>query len=120
MRREESFTDQKSLNISSLHTNYLNLDSSSSGSSRHNDRAHYVHKKCTVCGLNNHSAEKCFKSIRQEKEKARAVDVLSNRNSDVRLGNALDVDLKITQSQNVPSHQKIMRNGEGKYLLIKR
>ena len=32
LRREEKFTDQKSLNISSLQTDYLNLDSSSSGS----------------------------------------------------------------------------------------
>ena len=36
----------------------------------------------------------------------------------VRLGKALDVDLNITLSQNVPSHQKIMRNVEGKYVLI--
>ena len=33
LRREEKFTDQKSLNISSLHTDYLNPDNSS-GSSR--------------------------------------------------------------------------------------
>ena len=30
----------------------------------------------------------------------------------VRLGIALDVDLKITLSQNVPSHLKITKNGE--------
>ena len=30
------------------------------------------------------------------------------------------VDLKITLSQNVPSHHKIMINGEGKYVLMKR
>ena len=36
-RREEKFTDQKSLNISSLQTDYLNLDSSS-GSSRNSER----------------------------------------------------------------------------------
>ena len=80
MRREEKFTDQKSLNISSLQTDYLNFDSSSSGSSRHSERAHSVQEKCTICGGNNHSAEKCFKRIRKEKEKARAVDVSSNRN----------------------------------------
>ena len=33
-------------------------------------------------GINNHSAEKCFKRIRQEKEKALAVDVSSNMNSE--------------------------------------
>ena len=38
----------------------------------------------------------------------------------VRLRNALDVDLKITLSQNVPSHQKIIRNGEGKYVLMRK
>ena len=38
----------------------------------------------------------------------------------VRLGNALDVDLKITGSQNVPSHKNIMKNGEGKYVLMKK
>ena len=31
LRREEKSTDQKSLNISSLQNDYLNLDSSSSG-----------------------------------------------------------------------------------------
>ena len=80
MRKEGKFPDQKCLNISSLQTDYLNLDNSVSGYSRHNERAHYVQTKCTFCGLINHSAEKCFKRIRQEKEKARAVAVSSNRN----------------------------------------
>ena len=67
LRREEEFTDQKSLNISSLQTDYLNLDISISGSSRHSERAHSVQAKCTFCGVNNHSAEKCFKRIRKYK-----------------------------------------------------
>ena len=70
------------MNISFLQTDYLNLDSSSSHSSRHNERAHYVQIKCTFCRLNNHSAEKYFKRIRQEKDKACAVDVSSNKNSE--------------------------------------
>ena len=82
LRREEKYPNQKCLNISYLQTDYLNLDNNVSGSSRHNERSHSVHTKCTFCGLNNHSAEKCFKRIRQEKEKARAVDILSNRNSE--------------------------------------
>ena len=82
LRREEKFPDQKFLNISSLQTDYLNLDNSVSGSIRHNKRAHYVQKKCTYCVLNNHSTGKCFKRIRQEKEKARAVGISSNRNSE--------------------------------------
>ena len=75
LRREEKFPDQKHLNISSLQTDYLNIDKCVSESSRHNERAQYIQEKCTYCGLNKHSAEKCFKRIRQEKEKARAVDV---------------------------------------------
>ena len=82
LRREKNFPDQKCLNISSLQNDYLNIDSSVSGSSRHNEIAHSVQKKCTFCGLNNHSAEKCFKMIRPEKEKARVGDVSSNRNSE--------------------------------------
>ena len=80
LRREGKYPDQKCLNISSLQTYYLNLENSVSWSSRQNERAHSVHKKCTFCGLNNHSAEKNFKRIRQEKEKARAVGISSNRN----------------------------------------
>ena len=64
LRREENYPDQKCLNISSLQTEYLNIDSSESGSSKHNEKANSTQAKCTYCGLNNHSAEKCFKSIR--------------------------------------------------------
>ena len=38
----------------------------------------------------------------------------------VRLEKILDVYLKITRSQNVPSHQKIMKKGERKYVLMKK
>ena len=61
LRREENFTDQKSLNISSLQTDYLNLDSSSSGSNRHSERAHYVQEMCTFSEGNNHSTENSSK-----------------------------------------------------------
>ena len=81
LRREEKFTDQKSLNISSLKTDYLNIEWSS-GYIRNRKRAYAVQTKCTFCGGNNHSAEKCFKRIRKEKEKARAVDVSSNRHTE--------------------------------------
>ena len=78
MRREEKFIDQKSLNISSIQINYLNLDSSSDFD-RDSERAHDVQTDCTFRGGVNHSAEKCSKRIRKEKEKARAVDVSSYR-----------------------------------------
>ena len=60
LRREEKFTDQKSLNISSLQTDYLNLDSSS-GFDRDSERAHDIQAECTFCGGVNHSTEQCFK-----------------------------------------------------------
>ena len=69
LRREENFTDQKSLNISSLQTDYLNLDSSSSGSSRHNEIAHSVQEKFTFCGGNNHSAGKSSKGLERKRRK---------------------------------------------------
>ena len=82
LRREEKYPDQKCVNISSLQTDYLNLDNSNSGSSRHNEKANSVQKKCTYCGLSNHSVGKCFKEIRKEKEKARSAGTSSNKNSD--------------------------------------
>ena len=78
LSREEKITHQKSLNISSLQTDYLNLDSSS-GFGSNSEREDAVQTKCTFCGGTNHSAEKCFKRIRKEKEKAHAVDFLDNR-----------------------------------------
>ena len=71
LKREEKFTDQKSLNISSLYNDYFNLDSRS-GFGRNSERANNVQTNCTFCGGTNHSAEKCFKRIRQKKEKYRA------------------------------------------------
>ena len=53
LRKEGNFTDQKYLSISSLHNDYLNLDSSS-GSGRSNEEANIVQTKCTFCGSNNH------------------------------------------------------------------
>ena len=69
LRREEEFPDQKCLNISSLQIDYLNLDGSVSGSSRHNERARFVQKKCIICGLNNHSAEKISKGLDSKSRK---------------------------------------------------
>ena len=56
LRREEKFTDKKSLNISSLQTDYLNLYSSS-GSNRNSEIARAVQTKCKFCGGKNHSVE---------------------------------------------------------------
>ena len=56
LRRKETFTDQKSLNISSLQTYYLNIDSSS-GFEKNIERANTVQTKCTFCRGTNHFAE---------------------------------------------------------------
>ena len=85
--REEKYPDQKCLNISSFQTDYLNLDNSNSGSSRHNEKANSVQTKCTYCGISNHSVEKCFKKIRKEKEKARSAGTSSKKESDHPLRN---------------------------------
>ena len=66
LRREGKFTDQKYLSISSLHTDYLNLDSSS-GFGRNSEIENTVQTKCTFCEGTNHSEEKCFKRIRRGK-----------------------------------------------------
>ena len=64
--------------MSSLQTDYLNLDSSSVFG-RDSERAHAFQTECTFFGGVNQSAEQCFKKVRKEKEKACAVDVLSYR-----------------------------------------
>ena len=71
------------MNISSLQTDCLNLDSSS-GFGRNSEIVNTVQKKCTFCGGVNHSAEKCFKGIRQEKEKSRTAGALENRQKERR------------------------------------
>ena len=119
-RREEKFIDKKCLNISSLQTDYLNIDSSSSGSSRHNGRAHSVHAKCTFCEGNNHSAEKYFKRIRREKEKARAVDVSSNRNSECLPQKCFRCESEDHMIAKCPKPSNILRNGKSKYVLMKK
>ena len=60
LRREEHFTNQKYLSISSLQTEYLNLDNSS-GCGINSDRANTVQKKCIFCGGANHSVENISK-----------------------------------------------------------
>ena len=60
LRIEETFTDKKLLNISSLQTDYLNIDIRSDFG-RNSERAHDVQTKCTFCGGNNHSAENASK-----------------------------------------------------------
>ena len=63
---EQRFTDQKYLFISSLQTDYINIDISS-GCGKNSEGSNNIQTKCIFCGGVNHSAEKCFKRIRPEK-----------------------------------------------------
>ena len=56
LRRGGKFTDQNSLSISYLQTDYLNLDNSS-GSGRNIERANLVQTKYTFWGGANHFAD---------------------------------------------------------------
>ena len=56
LRREEKFTDQKYLSISSLQTDYINIDRSSS-SGKNSERTNIVQTKCTFCGGANHYSD---------------------------------------------------------------
>ena len=114
-RREENFTEQKSLNISSLKTDYLNLDRRS-GFGRNSERAHDVQTKCTFCGGNNHSAEKYFKTIIKEKEKARAVDVTSNRHTERLPRKCFRCGYEDHMIEKCPKPPKYNENGESKYV----
>ena len=119
LKREEKITDQKSLNISSLQTDYLNLDSSS-GFGSNNERVHDVHTKCTFCGGVNHSAEKCFKRIRKEKDKSRAFDVTSNRQMERMPRKCFGGGSYYHMIAKCPKPQKVMKNGKSNYFLIKK
>ena len=92
--KEDNFTDNKSLSISYLQADYLNLEKSS-GCCRNSERANTVHTNCTSCGGANHSAENCFKKIRKENEKVHAAGDLNKRQQNVRVGKLFIVDLKI-------------------------
>ena len=81
LRREENFTDQKSLNISSLQTDYLNLDISS-GLGRSIQSAYTVQTKFTFCGGTNHSIKNIYIYIGQEKEKSHADGSSDNRQTE--------------------------------------
>ena len=95
LRREERFNDQKYLSISSLQTGYLNLDTRS-GFGRNSERANTVHTKYTFCGGVNHSAETNSKRSDRKRKKLLRLVIRITDECNRRLGNVLDVDLKIT------------------------
>ena len=95
LRREETFTDQKYLSISSLQTYDINLHSSS-GCGRNSEGANTVQKKCTFCGGDNHSTEYFSKGSDRKRKKLVRPVIQTTDELNARLRNVLDVDLKIT------------------------
>ena len=83
------------MKISSLQTDYQNLDSSS-GFNRNSERAHAVQTKCTFCGGTNQSEENVSKVSDRKRNRLVWLMLRKIDERNVRLGNALDVDLKIT------------------------
>ena len=67
--------------MSSLQTDYINLDSSSDFG-RNIERANTVQKKCTLCGGSNHSAENISKVLYRKSKKARAAGDSDNRRTE--------------------------------------
>ena len=80
--REENFTDQKSLSILSLQTDFL-IFYRRSGCGRNSEIAKTVQTKSTFCGDANQSAEKCFNRIIKEKDKSRAAGDSDNRQTEL-------------------------------------
>ena len=95
LSREEKFTDQKYLSISSLQTDYLNLDSSS-GCGRNSERGNTVQTKCTFLGGVNHSAGFFSKGSERKRKHLVRMVIRTTDERNVHLRNILDVDLKIT------------------------
>ena len=109
LRREEKYPDQKCMNISSLQTEYLNLDSSQSGSSKQNEKSNSAKAKCTYCGLSNHSVVFFFFKIRKENEKDRSAGTSSNKNSDRPTWKCFRCGSEDHLIKNVPIHLKTVR-----------
>ena len=118
LRREENFTYQKSLSVSFLQTDYINIDSSS-GCGKNNEGENIVHTKCTICGGANHSSENFSKGSERKMKKPVRLVIRTTNIWNARLANVLDVDLNIIKLQNFQSHLKITRNGESKYVSVK-
>ena len=107
------------MNIYSLQTNYLNLDSSASFG-KNSKREHAVHTKCKFCGGTNHYAEKCSKRIIKEKEKARAVDASDNRRTERTPRKCFICGSEYHMITKCPNPPKDNENGESKYVLMKK
>ena len=95
LRREEKFTDQKSLDVYSLQTDYLNLDTST-GSIRHSEIAYFLRQSAHFVQVIIILRKNVLKGLDRKREKLARLMFHLKEIWNVHLGNALDVDLKIT------------------------
>ena len=93
LRREKN-TDQKYLSITSLQTEFLNLDSIS-GYGRNNEREDPVKTKCTFYEVTNHYAEK--KHLKKLRIREKLVQMVIRKDNELNLhfANVLDEDIYI-------------------------
>ena len=120
LRREEKYPDQKCFNISSLQTEYLNLDSSQSGSSKHNEKSNSAKAKFTYCGISNHSVENVLKISEKKKRKLVLLVLRQTKIQIVHLGNAFRCGSEDHLIANVPNHLKTVRKDASLTKLRKR
>ena len=83
------------MKISSLQTDYLNLDSRS-GFGGNSERENTVQTKCTFCGGTNHSAEKNSKGLDTKRKKLVRLVLRTTDERNGHIKDVLDVDMKIT------------------------
>ena len=95
LRREGKFTDKKSFKISSLQTDYLNLDSSS-GSGRKSERANTFRKITHFVEVLITLQKNVSKGSDRKMKKLVRLVLLTIDERNVHLEKKLDVDLKIT------------------------
>ena len=93
--REETFIDETIFSIITLHTDYLSLDSRS-GCGRNSERANIVQTKSTFLGGANYSAVFFPKESERKRKNIVWLVIQTTDKRNVRLGNVLDVDVKIT------------------------
>ena len=91
LRIDENFNDQKYLSVSSLQTDYLNLDRSS-GSGRNNEKANFVQVKCNFCGRSFPTERDKIKDKKRQGEILRMV-IRKDNKLNVHLANILDAYL---------------------------
>ena len=94
LSRKGKFNDKKPLSISSLHTDYLNIDSSS-GCGKNSERENTAQTRCTFCGGANHSAVFFPKRSGSKRKKIMRPEIETPDVWNACLGNVLFADPKI-------------------------